>query len=362
MRKISMIIFAALVVAVIGFAFQAEAAQPRFQNFAIVVDQSADMHKNYDGQSKHLTARGLARDFIKEVPTDIPLQGAIYMYGIMAAENKNKILDIQKLSPFNATQFRKATKEMDSQSGPSSLSVALEQVRRDFKDVPGRTVVLVISGGNFTDVGEPATEAERIKEQYGNRMCIWTVMIGKSSRGGENLDGIARKTACGESFSSSSIDGGSEMRRFVALMFFGVENDNDADGVNNQQDKCPNTPYGASVDGRGCWVVDNIQFESGKAEIKSEYNSQLDEIASVMNSRPNLKVLIEGHTDSQGDADYNQNLSNQRANAVMNYLINAGVDPFRLRAVGKGESEPVATNDTAEGRAKNRRIEFVIQK
>ena len=84
----------------------------------------------------------------------------------------------------------------------------------------------------------------------------------------------------------------------------------------------------------------------------------LDEVASVMAEYPNLKVRVEGHTDSQGNDQRNQELSQTRADAVMAYLIEKGVSPTRLSAVGFGESAPVADNGTREGRAQNRRVQF----
>lgn len=365
--KVTRIVIAIIAVAailVVVAPTQAK-AQARFQNFALLVDQSNEMNVNFDNKSKNHIARQIAKDFVEKIPNDIPLQGAIYMYGIMAAENENKILRIQKLAPFNSAQFKNAMKDENTfkaQTGPSSLSIALREVGRDFKNVSGRTVVVIISGGNLSDVGEPSTEAIKLRKELGkDNVCFWTILVGKNKQGGKNLQDIKDKTDCGHGVSGGSVDGGGEMKRYVAFMFYGVKNDNDVDGVPNDLDKCPNTPYGASVDSRGCWVVNNINFDSGKADIKPEYYSQLEEIAAVMNVRPNIKVLIIGHTDSQGDDAANQALSERRANAVMNHLVNAGVDAFRLRALGKGESEPTASNDTAQGRAENRRIEFQVQ-
>lgn len=340
----------------------AHGAQQQFDNFVLVVDQSAEMNKTYHDKSKHLIARETAREFIKNVPTQVPIQGAIYMYGVMAAENENKIKRIYSMHPFNKSEFLKESKEMGIQTGPSSLSQALRAVRHDLNDVSGRTAIIIISGGNLSDVGEPGTETKKLKEKYGDNVCIFTILVGKIKKGGENLDDLVRKGKCGYAADAGSLDNAKKMERYAYSIFFGAGDDKDLDGVANKDDKCPDTPFGASVDYRGCWAIYDVQFDSGKADIKPEYNDLLDEIAAVMNVNPGIKIVIEGHTDSEGDDSSNMQLSQQRANAVMNYLVNAEVDAFRLRAIGKGESEPIGDNSTAEGKAQNRRIEFKVQR
>jgi len=104
-----------------------------------------------------------------------------------------------------------------------------------------------------------------------------------------------------------------------------------------------------------------VNFASGKAEIRgSESFNLLNSVASTANQCQSFKMRIEGHTDSEGNADYNQWLSEQRANTVRAYLADNGVDVGRLTAVGLGETQPIASNDTPAGMAANRRIEFVV--
>jgi OOP family OmpA-OmpF porin len=152
------------------------------------------------------------------------------------------------------------------------------------------------------------------------------------------------------------------MNRFIKHVFYKkTAKDDDDDGVANKDDQCPNTPVGANVDSRGCWVLNDINFDVNKAEIKPMYFDQLDSIAAVMNANPKVYVTIEGHTDSDGNDQSNQALSEKRANSVKAYLISQGdVDAGRLSAVGKGESQPVADNSSPAGKAMNRRIEFKV--
>lgn len=109
-------------------------------------------------------------------------------------------------------------------------------------------------------------------------------------------------------------------------------------------------------------VFDNLNFEYGKSVIKAESFPFLDELADVLVKEPTWKIKIVGHTDNVGSDASNLELSKKRAIAVSNYLVGKGVDASRIATDGKGESMPIATNDTAEGRDKNRRVEFTIMK
>ena len=109
----------------------------------------------------------------------------------------------------------------------------------------------------------------------------------------------------------------------------------------------------------GKFVTNNILFETGKATLKPESMEEIEKVADYMKKNPNARFEVQGHTDNQGSDKVNDPLSQQRAEAVVKALEEKGVDPFNLRAVGKGAHEPVADNATDEGRAKNRRVEFI---
>jgi hypothetical protein len=115
------------------------------------------------------------------------------------------------------------------------------------------------------------------------------------------------------------------------------------------------------VEARQIQIDSVIHFEFDKANIRPQSYPILDDVASVIKANPGIKrVMIEGNTDSVGSDQYNQRLSERRAASVKTYLVNKGVNAGILDTVGYGESRPVATNDTAEGRAKNRRVEFKV--
>lgn len=149
----------------------------------------------------------------------------------------------------------------------------------------------------------------------------------------------------------------------------GCPRDGDGDGVPDQRDDCPDTPAGARVDDRGC----ELQLERPVSfDLTVEFGFDSDEITGVafqemlellrfLREYPSTTATIEGHSDSVGPADYNQQLSERRARAVLEALVNSGIDRDRLTAVGYGESRPLASNDTEDGRARNRRVTVVVE-
>lgn len=149
--------------------------------------------------------------------------------------------------------------------------------------------------------------------------------------------------------------------------------DTDGDGVPDHMDACPGTPRNLVVDARGCPVQVDVEdqlrlelrvfFDNDKSTIKPQYRSEIAKVAEAMREYPNATAQIEGHASKTGpSARYNQRLSEARANAVKSMLSkDYGIASNRLSAVGYGYDRPIAPNNTAEGRAMNRRVYAVIQ-
>lgn len=142
--------------------------------------------------------------------------------------------------------------------------------------------------------------------------------------------------------------------------------DTDNDGVADEDDKCPDTLFGAKVDETGCYSADqdkevefklNVTFKSGSTWLDKLSRIQIDELAHFLTVHNKVDVVIEGHSDSQGPDDMNKRLSQGRADSVVKYLIeNHKIPASQITAIGYGEDKPIADNNTAEGRAENRRV------
>lgn len=162
--------------------------------------------------------------------------------------------------------------------------------------------------------------------------------------------------------------------------------DADGDGVSDYFDKCPNTAPGVKVDGSGCDLprdttprqlitkvtniteadrrlvreaIQNLEFEFGKASIKPTSFPSLDRVAKLLVTK-GFSLKLGGHTDNIGSAEKNMILSKDRAESVKQYLVTQGANPSRIEAVGYGANQPIASNKTAAGRQKNRRVEFTL--
>ena len=155
--------------------------------------------------------------------------------------------------------------------------------------------------------------------------------------------------------------------------------DTDNDGVPDNIDKCPNVP--GPIENNGCPIEkpapkkeysritvtekqiilkQMVHFETGKSVIMPDSFAILDEVADVLIQNPNIRIRVDGHTDSQGSFDLNMKLSQSRADSVKQHLANKGIDSMRIETMGYGPSNPIDTNRTPSGRAKNRRVEIYI--
>ncbi|WP_163831674.1 OmpA family protein [Spartinivicinus ruber] len=139
--------------------------------------------------------------------------------------------------------------------------------------------------------------------------------------------------------------------------------DSDNDGVTDNKDHCPNSPPGAKVNALGCTKalkLDGVEFEFNSDKLTWAAKEYLNSVAEKLKLHAGTRLELGGHTDSRGSDQYNRDLSQRRANSVRRYLVSRGIRSNDLRAVGYGESRPVADNNTDSGRARNRRVELKV--
>ncbi len=264
--------------------------------------------------------------------------------------------------------------------------------------INGRITLLLISDGRESfyapeDNKGPLAAIRSLKEKYGAELTLHTVFVPQQpesdaadKKGKELLENMAKD---GEGRCFSAVELLKESREVTELCDLLCEkkveevraappaaepvlekpvvvpvippagpSDADGDGVYDEQDECPDTPRGARVNIKGCWVLEGLLFAFDKWDIRPQYYPNLDEVVVILKKNPSLKAEIQGHTDNKGTAVYNEKLSRKRAESVKAYLVNRGIASERLSTSGYGFTKPVAPNTSNEGRALNRRVEL----
>jgi OmpA-OmpF porin, OOP family len=214
----------------------------------------------------------------------------------------------------------------------------------------GKTAVIMLSDGKSNVGGDPVVAAKETAEAHPN--AVFYVIS------------FAQPTAKGKEWSKENERKGAEINRQIAQIGNGMFLDASSLYKNPAaMQKFVNEVFCAAVAAAPIEqkiVLRGIQFDLDKYNIKAEYQPILDEAISSLKSKPDVKVVINGHTDSSGTAKYNKGLSEKRAKAVLDYFVSKGISASRLQAAGHGFDDPIADNKTQEGRALNRRVELKI--
>jgi len=251
----------------------------------------------------------------------------------------------------------------------------VQDSRDDCPDVAGLIEMKGCPDSDGDGIADHVDECPTVYGPASNNGC--PLMERKDSDGDGVMDdvdlcptvpGLAKFAGCPDTDGDGIEDSMDKCPKVAGLAAFMGCPDTDGDGLEDSKDKCPNTPGPISND--GCPVIaaadrevlsfamKAVQFELGKATLKAESFSILNQIVSIMNKYPDYKLTIEGHTDNTGTAEVNQKLSESRAKACYDYLQQKGIPSRRLAYKGYGQSRPIADNSTYSGRTLNRRVEF----
>ncbi|MDH5299513.1 MAG: OmpA family protein [Desulfobulbaceae bacterium] len=382
-----------------------EGYRQKAENFLILLDASSSMDERYLfalGTNKIDAAKETILNMNKAIP-ELRLKGGLRTFGPVRGSGKaaEESSLVYGMAAYEREQLAAAVNGV-SAAGMTPLAKPLAAAGGDLQALTGRMAVILISDGVNSKEGNAVAEARALKEQFGDRLCLYTILMGDDPAGKKLLEEIAVGGGCGFATTANNLESGERMADFVERVFFekakGQERaDSDSDGVFDDRDLCPGTPHGVAVDATGCppdadgdgvcdyldrcpgtmvgMKVDasgcppavvtvrlQVEFDFNKDEVRPGYHQQLRDFANFMKANPLAKAVLEGHTDNIGSDSYNLDLSSRRAESVKAYLVGQlGVDADRLQAKGYGAAKPVAPNDTEEGRQQNRRVVAVIE-
>lgn len=372
----------------------------KINNFQVILDASMTM--GIRDQQGLQTAKNFASALNRSIPADLTLNGGLRTFGHSDRQSAKMTELVYGMTAYSQSGFQQGLDKIKFAGGTSPLAQALTAAGADLSGASGKSAIIVISDG--LQMEDAPAAAKAVKAKMGDNLCIYTVAIGDVAAGRALLDKVAQAGGCGFASADAALTTQAAMRQFVEQVFltakvaapapppapavvdsdgdgvpdhldrcpgtprgvqvdqYGCPIDSDGDGVPDYLDRCPGTPKGTKVDEHGCEIkfTLNIRFDTNQAVVKPQYHNELAEAAEFTKHFPDLKILVAGHTDSTGNAQYNKDLSMRRAQAVKDYLVsNFGVNAEQLYVRGYGLERPIADNATPEGRQLNRRVELV---
>jgi OOP family OmpA-OmpF porin len=326
-----------LIAALVGMALPAAAARwaPKVDNIIFFIDHSGSMAMQ--GARGKYSKIILAKDAAIEINYRLPKLN--YKTGVFTFAPFEQL---SAMAPYNQAAVHDAISPINvdypiygnlTPLGPGLIS--LDPV---LGGLSGRTAVILFTDGDDNLGIDAVVEATALQAKYGDRLCFMVVSFADNDHGKAQLKKIAALSGC------HCIIEGEELLNSRAA------EDNFL--------RCGLYEEMADVSTGEVVVFRSIYFDFDKSNIKPEFIPVLDEGVAVTKSKPNQQVILEGNTDSVGSAEYNQALSERRANSVKAYFVKKGIAADRITAVGHGKSQPRADNATDEGRRLNRRVEI----
>jgi len=330
------------------------ACAPKVDNFILFVDQSGSMFMTYEKAKalKMAVAKQILADMNALIP-ELGYKGALDLFA--------PFQELQPTVVYNRTQLAAAIKAIKDKQAifgrqtPMAQGILSAEEAAVLEGMKGKTAVIMLSDGKSNVGGDPvqAAKEEAVKHPTAIFYVISFAQAGvKETRTikGTGIDqekekkGEAINRAIAQIGGGMFVEASSLYKNKAAMQQF----------VNDVFCLEVKPPVEQKI------VLRGIQFDLDKFNIKPEYQPILDEAVSSLKSKADVKVVINGYTDSTGAAAYNMGLSERRAKAVSDYFVAKGISASRLQSVGHGLEDPVASNATADGRALNRRVELKV--
>ena len=309
-------------------------------NFLILFDTSSSMAEYVDKGAK-VTKYDIARKILKQklaLLPDLGYNSGLYTFAPYGA--------VYPMGPLDKGKYTQAVNRLPAQpKGATFLSKALRNIEPEIKGLSGKTVVFIFTDGTTDFAGaikDPEDYTQALADKY--NVCFYMIGDATDNRSAKRLTDMAKANACS---------------RVIPFKQF-VDNPNYITGALYVVKATERIETMTETRIVGIKVGD-INFDFNKADVQSQYGADLDALGSFLKKTPNAYVLLVGYTDSIGPEEYNLYLSNRRADGVADYLVNSlGVGRDQVVVNWYGEANPVASNDSAEGRAQNRRVEVAI--
>jgi len=348
-------IMVALLTFMVGASAEAKLV-PKTDNFVVLLDQSGSMYMQYEAMKQ--TRMAVAKSVLSEMNGQIcqlGYKGGIYLFARFEQVLPLGVYDRAKFAA--ALNTVKNDQEIFGRLTP--MEAGINDLGTAVAGLQGKTVIIIVTDGGANVGGDPVQAAKAIAAKA-PQVCFIVISVDPEGAQGKRVnDEIAKINNCSTLVDARQLAGNqANMQKFVKDVFC----EDVAEKVAAPAPPPPPPPVAPAPAAPMAKkiVLRGINFDFDKANIKPEFVPVLDEGVDILKANPDVKVVIAGYTDSTGAADYNQKLSERRAQSVLDYFASKGVAKNRMQAVGYGAKSPIADNKTKDGRALNRRVELQV--
>jgi OOP family OmpA-OmpF porin len=312
-----------------------------------VMDASNSMNSDYNGRPNFYTAKDVVSHMNQTIP-ELGYRSALVGFGSGPCINGEDAMVVYGPATYRRADFANGISKLECAGGKTPMSQGINVGGETLSTASGRVALILVSDfvSHFWAIDKDAViaAADKLRDTYGDRLCLYTIKVGDPDEAASLRAALAGINSCGSTVSAESLASPTAIAAYVTDVLLKP------------------APAAPVVRHEKNTLSASALFDLNKAILKDSGKAALKDLGEAIKAK-GAKVVdinIVGHTDSTGTADYNMALSLRRAEAVKDYLIGEGISPSIIRVSGEGESDPVASNATREGRAQNRRVDITV--
>lgn len=313
----------------------------RVDAFVVVMDASSSMKFDYEDRSNFYNAKDVVTHLNQTIP-EMGYKSALVGFGSGSCVNREDARVVYGPATYSRAGFSNGLTMLECAGGITPMADGVNVGGGTLKG-SGQVALILVS--DFWQINSDAVIAaiDTLKADYGDRLCVHTIKVGDAFEGGDLAAALAGVNSCGSSVDAGSLASSAAMAGYVTDVLLAPA-------------PAPVVKYEKNT------MSASALFDHDKSTLKEEGKAALHSLDESIKARGATVVDINviGHTDSDGSEEYNMALSIRRAEAVRDYMVSEGVDAAIIDVSGEGESNPIASNATREGRAENRRVDIHV--
>lgn len=342
-NKLLLVTLAAILTFSLAMATTASAKMvKKVDNFILFVDQSGSMAMKGGAKIKKIEQAVKDVLALNAAIPELGYNSGVYLFAPFAEQCSMK--------PYSKATVEGAAKGIDTEfeifNRRTPMGAGFDSIDPVLSGLSGKTALIMFTDGASNVGADPVAKAQALYAKYGNKLCVHVVSYADTDEGQAVIEGIRAAFPCSVPADSATFADSMALQQYAKAVFY----DEVADP--KPAPKPEPVPMAKEI------ISFNLNFDFDKYQITDEMTPILSKAKAILDEDMSATYVISGHTDATGSDAYNQGLSERRANSVLKWLIDNGINANRLESVGYGESQPKYDNTTKEGRKLNRRVEI----